>query len=259
MPVSVPTFIKQAWAAVGSKFTIPDNANPTTGRAGWDQGFSPINLTPVTAGGIPPFGQDMNGVLYDITSAIQYIQAGRSFPYNQDFADAIGGYGKGSLVSLDSDLSVVYKSKVDNNLTPPPSANWEVAGEVSQATETVAGVAKIATQAKVNTGTDDEDFVTPKKLRFGFSSNFSSNGYLFLPSWLGGLGIQCGAASAGPAPLTIPFPISFPTKVLIVVPQCQFNDTTSFAGGQVYVQTKTASNFSISLSSIGIIWIAFGH
>lgn len=51
----------------------------------------------------------------------------------------------------------------------------EVPSLVPQATETALGVAKIATTAIVQTGTNDTDFVTPKKLKqvaFGMGAGF---------------------------------------------------------------------------------------
>lgn len=165
MPISVPKFIKQAWAAVGSKTDIPDDSDPLTGRAGFNLGFSPINMTPVAAGGIPPWGEDFNGILYDLSAAIQFLQAGRAFPFNQDFATAIGGYDKGALVANPSDLSQVYESTIDSNILPPPSAGWKIAGAVNQATELIAGIAKIATSAILKAGTNDDSFATAKGLK----------------------------------------------------------------------------------------------
>lgn len=80
-----------------------------------------------------------------------------------------------------------------------------------QATETLAGVAKIATQALANAGADDTTMVTPKKLRNGVSMSIGANGYLALPSWLGGLIIQWGSAAANASGYgSSPFPVTFP-------------------------------------------------
>lgn len=65
-----------------------------------------------------------------------------------------------------------------------------------QATEALFGVAKVATQAQTNAGTDDATIVTPKKLRAGFSTSFGTNGFVVFPSWLGSFIIQWGVVNA---------------------------------------------------------------
>ncbi|WP_052679282.1 phage tail protein [Stutzerimonas stutzeri] len=71
-----------------------------------------------------------------------------------------------------------------------------IAKKVVQATETVLGVAKVATQTQVNAGTDDATIVTPKKLRLGFAMSFTAaSGYLLFPTWLGGALFQYGRAT----------------------------------------------------------------
>nr|WP_085637370.1 MULTISPECIES: hypothetical protein [unclassified Pseudomonas] len=59
-----------------------------------------------------------------------------------------------------------------------------------QATESVLGWARIATQAQVNAGADDATVVTPKKLRLGVTYSFGENGYVVFPAWMGGFTIQ---------------------------------------------------------------------
>lgn len=60
-------------------------------------------------------------------------------------------------------------------------------GDEVQATESVAGIAEIATQTEVNTGTDDTKIVTPKKLEgFTGSSNITEVGTISSGTWQGG-------------------------------------------------------------------------
>lgn len=69
----------------------------------------------------------------------------------------------------------IYGSIIADNLGNPlpdgvSNANWQFLQDLSQSTvppasETVAGIAEIATAAEVQAGTDDERFVTPLKLK----------------------------------------------------------------------------------------------
>jgi phage-related tail fiber protein len=90
---------------------------------------------------------------------------------------------------------------------------------VKQATETVLGLAKVATQAQTNAGTDDATIVTPKKLRAGFAINLSNIGYIVFPSWLGGLIIQWGqySTSGTSSPAGVTYALAYPTGTFCLV------------------------------------------
>lgn len=118
MSVSEPGKIITPWAESGLKNPIPPAANPATGRAGFDQGFSAINMTAKEAGGIPPFGQDFNGIFYEVTNILRYMQAGGQPTFDAALATAIGGYPKGAMV-LGSDGLTLWQSKVDSNTDDP--------------------------------------------------------------------------------------------------------------------------------------------
>ena len=125
MSVSEPGKIITPWAESGLKNTIPPAANPATGRAGFDQGFSAINMTAKEAGGIPPFGQDFNGIFYEVTSILRYMQAGGQPTFDAALATAISGYPKGALV-LGDDGVAIYTNRVDGNSSNPNQggAGW---------------------------------------------------------------------------------------------------------------------------------------
>ncbi|MDG9784324.1 phage tail protein [Metapseudomonas otitidis] len=85
----------------------------------------------------------------------------------------------------------------------------------TQATEAVAGGAKVATQAQANAGSDDMAYITPKKMRWGFAFSFTTNGYIVMPTWLGGLIIQwISVTTSGSAGVTVTYPLAFPTQLL---------------------------------------------
>lgn len=121
---------------------------------------------------------------------------------------------------------------------------------VVKATEAVFGLLKVATQAQTNAGLDDTTAITPKKLRFGVSMSLGSNGYLALPSWLGGIIFQWGGASVtlstpsgnyytGNA--NVNFPMQFPTAAWRIFPS--INNTPN-AMDSISVSALTASGAS---------------
>lgn len=134
---SIPTRFQLAWAKnaggpyirnvpVASQIGIQD------GAASFNDGFVPDNMTPLAGGGVPPFGQDINGVLNVTTSWDQWYQAVAPISFDTTFSTAIGGYPQGSL--LDSTLVTgrQWASLVDNNTTDPDdpltSTNWRAVG-----------------------------------------------------------------------------------------------------------------------------------
>ena len=112
---------------------------------------------------------------------------------------------------------------------------------------------QIATQAQVNAGTDDATFVTPKKLRNGFSVLLESTGYIALPSWLGGWILQwvnggsiSSIASGGSSAKTLTWPLAWPTGPL--VPWVTCTGATSTEVGMVATTSgMTASNILASV------------
>lgn len=261
MALSVPKFIKTAFAALGIKNNIPDASNNVTGRAGYDKGFPEINMQPIEVGGIPPSGGDMNGIIYDLSAVVQYYQSGVYFPFNQDFANAIGGYQSGAVVS---DPTSMWINEVNNNTSFP--AGW-TQFSLNQATEIIKGTARISTQDLVNAGVDDSTFVTPKKIRAGFSISLLENGYILFPTWLGGLVILWGAVpSADYQTTTAVFPMAFPTNAL----QIFASGGQGTGATQAYVVTngvtRTGATFnafwglnnrSPSIAAFGAVYIRY--
>lgn len=125
MSISEPAKIPRPFAETGIKNPIPPAANNTTGKAGFDKGFPERTMLPKASGGIPPSGMDFNGILYDVTSAIRYMQAGGRPTYDAAFASAIGGYPSGAVL-IGDDGSSVFQNTVTGNETDPNSggAGW---------------------------------------------------------------------------------------------------------------------------------------
>ncbi|SDK41066.1 hypothetical protein SAMN05216189_103743 [Pseudomonas delhiensis] len=124
---NVPGKIQKPFADDGDKQTIPvaSQIGVTDGRASYTDGFPPLTRTPIVAGGVPPFGTDMNGILNAITAVLRWQNAGGQFNYDGAFAAAVGGYPKGALLQK-SDGSGFWLSTSDNNSNNPDTggANW---------------------------------------------------------------------------------------------------------------------------------------
>lgn len=266
MPVSIPKFLKSAFAAIGIKNNIPDASDNVTGRAGYDKGFPEINMQPRKSGGIPPDGGDMNGVLYDLSAAIQYIQSGTAFPFNQDFANSIGGYSVGAIVSDQYDLSFLWINGINNNVLYPSVPNGWQQFTLKQATQTYRGLARLSTQTEVNSRTSNDTIVTPSTLSFGFAISIAQNGFLKFPSWMGGLIIQWGQPVvndlSGLTVTNVAFPTAFSQSSPVVIVSDDSVQLLDYLG----VQNRTSTTFQIvalesdtSIAKHTFPWIAIGY
>jgi hypothetical protein len=113
-------------ATVGTIRTIPQASQIPiqAGAASLNDGFPPVTQLPVGAGGTPPFGQDINGILFETTAMVRWLEAGGTFPYDATFQTAIGGYPQGAIVLAAS--GGFWQSTADNNMTDPDTggAGW---------------------------------------------------------------------------------------------------------------------------------------
>ena len=110
---------------------------PTTSQIGivncaasLPDGFPPLTFLAQTSGGCPPFGQDMNGILRQITQWQQWQQAGE-LPtiYDSSFQTSIGGYPNGAIIQSAVVPGDFWISTTDNNTTNPDTggAGWSPA------------------------------------------------------------------------------------------------------------------------------------
>lgn len=101
--------------------TTPSGDN----TASYDQGFPPITMILKSAGGLPPKGQDMNQILYELSALSRWFSAGAQNAYDATFSAAIGGYPMGAMI-LGNDGTTRYMSTVDSNTTNPNTggAGW---------------------------------------------------------------------------------------------------------------------------------------
>jgi len=128
------------------------------------------------------------------------------------------------------------------------SADVTLIAAATQASETVAGGAKIATQSQTNEGINDTNYVTPKKLRWGFLISFTNNGYIVFPTWLGSFIIQWFKGPVGVNEGTlypaVAFPMEFPTACLVPFVTTLGNDTSY---SDTMFQTSSWTKSSVKL------------
>ena len=124
MTISTPTKTTVPFASSGDKNAIPIPSQ-SGGTASFTAGFPPLTMTPKASGGVPPSGKDMNGILFSLSQAIQYEQAGGHFPYDSSFASSVGGYPVGAIVQS-TDNSGFWVNGTANNSTDPEAfgAGW---------------------------------------------------------------------------------------------------------------------------------------
>ncbi len=162
-------------------------------------------------------------------------------------------------------------SDINKPVSTAQQAALDLKVEVTkQATEAVLGLVKFSTQVQVNTGLDDTTSVTPKKLRFGVALLIATNGYLVLPTWLGGLVFQWGFVTASTnSSGTVTYPISFPTASRGGFLQNQYTtaDSNTFMVRQATLLTNAFSESNLSFNwnitnttrTLSFTWFAWGN
>lgn len=112
----VPPPLAMPFANIGDKNTIP--ILNSGGGASLTEGFPPITAVPISAGGIPPSREDMNGMAYVATFPEYFLQMGGYYTFDENVASAIQGYPLGAVLTYyDSGARVVrqLRSTKPNN------------------------------------------------------------------------------------------------------------------------------------------------
>jgi hypothetical protein len=128
---SIPLRMKVVWAAGAvapyvHQVPDPSQIGVTGGAASFTTGFPPLTFSPIASGGVPPWGNDFNGILQQITGWNQWQAAGGVVPWDSAFSTAVGGYPKNAVVASATTFARMWVSQVDGNTTNPDTggANW---------------------------------------------------------------------------------------------------------------------------------------
>lgn len=199
IPSKIP--LPFGYAAGGSYInTIPSSSQigVVNGRASLHDGFPPLNFTPISSGGVPPFGGDMNGILNEITAIQQWQEAGGFFPFDASFASTISGYPKGAILQSSS-FNGLWVSTIENNSNNPDTTGtgWKsLAFEGLQAI-TMSGTSVTLTNIQsaypvinvTGTLTTNSTLLIPAQVGEWIIANNTTGSYTLTVQMVGGSGV----------------------------------------------------------------------
>ncbi|WP_223723945.1 phage tail protein [Escherichia coli] len=176
---------------------------PTTpagdNSASYEQGFPPITMILKSAGGLPPKGQDMNQILYELSALGRWSSTGALNTFDSEFASEISGYPSGAMLISD-DGERIFINTTEGNLSDPNSngAGWK----------DVLSYLGLGEAAKRDVGTGDNQI--PDMGAFA-----SGSGWFRLP---GGYIVQFGTFAGNTTRfISGHFPIPFPNQPMVSV------------------------------------------
>lgn len=112
-----------------------------TGAASFMLGFPALTFQPTSAGGTPPDGRDMNGILYALSAVARSWCAGITLTFDPSFAHDVGGYPLGAVLRSATDPTILLISQQDNNMTDPStdhdSTFWRAIGNNGELANTL--------------------------------------------------------------------------------------------------------------------------
>jgi len=114
--------------AGGATLPIPvdSQVGVLVGAASFEDGFPAATMTDPEDGGIPPYGQDMNGLGFMLSQYAALMQAGQIVAYNLVAATAFGGYAVGAKLASTATPGLVWTNNLDGNTDDPDvtPTNW---------------------------------------------------------------------------------------------------------------------------------------
>ncbi|EOV6916133.1 hypothetical protein ACOQ3C_003769, partial [Escherichia coli] len=128
---------------------------PTTpagdNSASYEQGFPPITMILKSAGGLPPKGQDMNQILYELSALGRWSSTGALNTFDSEFASEISGYPSGAMLISD-DGERIFINTTEGNLSDPNSngTGWKDILSYLQLRESFTGVVGQAVNQKMS-------------------------------------------------------------------------------------------------------------
>ncbi|CQI88890.1 tail fiber protein [Yersinia rohdei] len=227
-----------------------EDIGPTTptgdNSASYNSGFPPITMLLKAAGGLPPKGQDMNQILYELSSLSRWNSAGALNVYDSTFGAAISGYPKGAVLS-NSTFTGCWLNTTDANTANPENTNASLTGWVPAFTYGTTDVTGLAAANVTLTA------LQAANERITLAGVLTANINLIFPAWskswtivnncTGNFTVTCKTA-AGTG-------VAVPIGTTAVV----FSDGTNITlNGPLMVQDATNSNHAVNLGQGNAQW-----
>lgn len=252
-PIKVPLpFANSAGGAYKNSIPTASQIGVQNGRASFTDGFPPLNFVPIASGGVPPFGGDFNGLLYQITAGLRWLQAGGPVPYDLTFVTATGGYPEGAIIASAVTPGLLWVSTVDNNTSDPDAggANWLMASIANARVRLGAAI----TFYVATTGSDANDglspatpFLTIQRAATLVQNAYDLNGFVATISIATGT-YAAGAQINGAVPgATSPASIVFTASGAVTITGSGY----CFAANQGSMFTIASNNFTLAASLSG--------
>lgn len=258
-----PPFFKEAFAAgAGAGYItnpIPDTTG-TVGAASLNSGFPPLTMTPEISGGVPPHGQDMNGILYMISAHTVALQAGQQYKFSSSVATAVGGYAVGAIVQSTDGTSWWLNTQDANSNDPNSSGTgWVPAFSYGSVSVALSGSDVTLTPAQYRRGiifltgtiTANINVIVPLFARAWLVINATSGSFTVtvkgasgtgtvIPQ--GGNGAPLGVYTNGTNVYPTVSPLSYPIDAAATANTLALRDNTGGISATAYHDSSSVSN-----------------
>lgn len=144
--------------------------------ASYDAGFPPVTMILKAAGGLPPKGQDMNQILFELSAIARWMNAGASYPFDATFASAVGGYPKGAVIPNSTGTGYWLNQTENNSSNPEASATVNTGWVPAYQYGTTAITGLAATSYTLTT-------LQAAKPRITLAGTLTGNIALYFPTW----------------------------------------------------------------------------
>jgi len=213
-PVKIYTAFAQN--ATAGYITAVPQTTAVPGAFSWSVGSGPETFIPPGSGGTAPLGDYFNGLMFQVTDNLRWVQAGGWFKYDATFATNIGGYPNQAII-LKDDASGFYVSTVDNNTSNPNTggANWTVMTPNTYPWSQITGAPSFVLNSAF-TGTNQQ---------------LATNGWQKLPGGVMEQWMDVPLTSVANQVTSVTFPTPFPASPGVVwMPRATIYDATLNAG-----------------------------